>query len=94
MTSGIQIEPHGVGGMDAVVTGGGLFVWADVSPFGIDAETFCYRLLPETGVLMFPGNSFGHRWSNWVRVSLLAREEEIREAIRRMGSFVQELGSA
>lgn len=81
---GIPYGPHG----------GGLFVWADVSPFGIDAETFCYRLLDETGVLMFPGNSFGHRWNNWVRVSLLAREEEIREAIRRMESFVQELGSS
>ena len=76
---GIPYGPHG----------GGLFVWADVSRFGMDAETFCYRLLDETGVLMFPGNSFGQRWMNWVRVSLLAREEDIREAIQRMKAFVE-----
>jgi aminotransferase len=68
--------------------GGGLFVWADVSRFGIGAEAFCYRLLEETGVLMFPGNSFGDRWQNWVRVSLLAPEESVTAAIGRIQGFV------
>ena len=68
--------------------GGGLFVWADVSRFGIGAEAFCYRLLEETGVLMFPGNSFGDRWQNWVRVSLLAPEESVTAAIGRIRGFV------
>ena len=75
---GIPYGPHG----------GGLFVWADVSRFGIGAEAFCYRLLDETGVLMFPGNSFGDRWENWVRVSLLAPEENVTEAIARVRGFV------
>ena len=61
---------------------------ADVSRFAIGAEAFCYRLLDEAGVLMFPGNSFGDRWENWVRVSLLAPEESVREAIGRMRGFV------
>ena len=68
--------------------GGGLFAWGDVSRFGIGAEAFCYRLLDETGVLMFPGNSFGDRWKNWVRVSLLSPEETVREAIDRIRVFV------
>ncbi len=75
---GIPYGPHG----------GGLFVWADVSKFGMGAETFCYRLLDETGVLMFPGNSFGDRWENWVRVSLLAPEQSVAEAIGRIRGFV------
>lgn len=68
--------------------GGGLFLWADVSRFGIGAEAFCYRLLEETGVLTFPGNSFGERWANWVRMSVLASEDHIVEALGRMTSFV------
>ena len=48
-------------------------------------------LLDEAGVLMFPGNSFGPRWKNWVRVSLLAREEDIGEAMRRMREFVEQV---
>lgn len=85
-----------MGGFDALDIpygphGGGLFMWADVSRLGMDAETFCYRLLDEAGVLMFPGNSFGPRWKNWVRVSLLAEEEDIGEAMRRMREFVRQV---
>ena len=67
--------------------GGGLFMWADVSRFGMDAETFCYRLLDEAGVLMFPGASFGERWRNWVRVSLLCPEARIIESMARIRTF-------
>ncbi len=78
---GIPHGPHG----------GGLFMWADVSRFGMDAETFCYRLLDEAGVLMFPGASFGARWRGWVRVSLLCPEPRIREAMDRVRTFVRTL---
>ena len=71
--------------------GGGLFLWADLSRFGIDAEQFCYRLLEATGVLLFPGRSFGDRWQNWVRISLLAPEDRIGDAIERMHGFVESL---
>ena len=71
--------------------GGGLFMWADVSRFGMDAETFCYRLLDEAGVLMFPGASFGERWRNWVRVSLLCPEARILESMQRIRTFARDL---
>ena len=79
--TGIPHGPHG----------GGLFMWADVSRFRMDAETFCYRLLDEAGVLMFPGNAFGRRWRGWVRVSLLAPEAHIREAMNRIEAFTSGL---
>ena len=68
-------------------------MWADVSRFGLDAENFCYQLLNKTGVLMFPGRSFGERWKNWVRISLLAPEEQIGNAFDRMSEFVTSLSS-
>lgn len=71
--------------------GGGLFMWADVSRFGMDAENFCYRLLDEAGVLMFPGASFGERWRNWVRVSLLCPEARILESMDRVRKFARDL---
>jgi len=69
--------------------GGGVFVWANVSKFGLDAENFCYQLLEKSGVLMFPGRSFGDKWKNWVRISLLAPEDRIVEALERTATFVQ-----
>ena len=66
-------------------------MWADVSRFGMDAENFCYRLLDEAGVLMFPGASFGERWRNWVRVSLLCPEARILESMDRVRKFARDL---
>jgi aspartate/methionine/tyrosine aminotransferase len=73
--------------------GGGLFMWADVARFGLAGDEFCYRLLEEVGVLMFPGGSFGERWRHWVRISLLAPEERIAAALERMQGFVTSLAS-
>ena len=70
---------------------GGIFLWADVSRFGPDAERFCYELLDKAGVLMFPGHSFGERWKTWVRISLLASEERIACAFDRISGFVKSL---
>lgn len=71
--------------------GGGIFMWADISKFSSDAERFCYQLLEKTGVLMFPGNSFGERWQSWVRISLLAPEDRITCAFDRMSGAAASL---
>jgi aminotransferase len=68
--------------------GGGLFIWADVSSFGVPAEEFCLDLLSQTGVLMFPGKSFGEKWEYFVRISLLAEEAKITEALDRMADHI------
>ncbi len=73
--------------------GGGIFMWADVSRFGMDAENFCYQLLEKSGVLMFPGRSFGEKWKDWVRISLLAPEDRIACAFDRMSAFLPSLSS-
>ncbi len=71
--------------------GGGFFIWADVSRFDLDAETFCHRLLTEARVLMFPGTAFGQKWSNFVRISMLQPEETIAKALARIENFVEQL---
>ena len=74
-------------GIPTAAQGGGFFVWADISRFGLSAEAFCRRLLTEARVLMFPGTAFGERWDRYARVSMLQSEEQIREALRRMEAF-------
>ena len=71
--------------------GGGLFMWADISPFGVPAEEFCLDVLRQTGVLMFPGKSFGQKWEYFVRISLLAKEAKITEALERLGDHIEKL---
>ena len=69
------------------VHGGGFFVWADISRFGLPAERFCRRLLLEARVLMFPGTAFGKRWDRYVRVSMLQSGDLIAEALARVRRF-------
>ena len=74
-------------GIPTAAHGGGFFVWADISRFGLSAESFCRRLLTEARVLMFPGTAFGKRWDRYARVSMLQSEDQIREALARMEAF-------
>ncbi len=74
-------------GIPTAAQGGGFFVWADISRFGLSAESFCRRLLTEARVLIFPGTAFGERWDRYARVSMLQSEELITEALRRMDGF-------
>ena len=75
-------------GIPTAAHGGGFFVWADISRFGMPAESFCRRLLREARVLMFPGTAFGARWTGYARVSMLASEERIAEALQRIRAHV------
>lgn len=74
--------------------GGGFYVWADISRFGLSADDFCHRLLTEARVLIFPGTSFGTAWGQYVRISLLQPEDRLREAVARLERFVGTLSAA
>jgi aspartate/methionine/tyrosine aminotransferase len=71
--------------------GGGFYIWADISKFGLPAPAFCRRLLIDGRVLMFPGSSFGTKWSGYVRISLLQPESQLTEALARIDRFVKSL---
>ncbi|HYU78062.1 MAG TPA: aminotransferase class I/II-fold pyridoxal phosphate-dependent enzyme [Vicinamibacterales bacterium] len=73
--------------------GGGFYIWANIARFGMPAELFCRQLLTEARVLMFPGTSFGKRWTEYVRISLLQPSARLEEALSRLSRFVTALGA-
>lgn len=60
----------------------GMFVWAKL-PNGRDAEQFIDTLLIEKNIFIAPGTIFGSNGAGYVRFSLCAPEESIKEAINR-----------
>ena len=68
--------------------GGGMYVYANISSTGMDAETFCYELLRQEQVMIFPGTMFADPANEHVRITLLSPIESIREALERMARFV------
>jgi aspartate/methionine/tyrosine aminotransferase len=71
---------------------GAFYVYADVSPTGLDSVTWCARLLDEAGVAMTPGTDFdGVAGRDWVRLSFAAGPDVVAEALDRTAAWQQSL---
>ncbi len=68
--------------------GGGMYVYANISSTGMDAETFCYELLRQEQVMIFPGTMFADPANQHVRITLLSPRSSIAEALARMARFI------
>lgn len=64
-----------------------LYVWARV-PQGWQSEKFALALLEQTGVVVAPGTFFGPAGEGYIRISVTAPEERVREAMERLCNFV------
>ena len=71
--------------------GGGLYVYANVSSTGLDAETFCYELLRREQVMIFPGTLFADDNNQHVRITLLSPKDKIEQALDRLARFIESL---
>lgn len=61
----------------------GLFVWAKL-PEGETSEAFIDKLLYESNLFITPGTVFGSQGEGYIRFSLCASKETIKEAIARV----------
>lgn len=64
---------------------GAFYIFANAASSGLPALELCYRLLNEGHVLIFPGNSFGEQWTNWLRISYLQEDSKLQDALERIG---------
>ena len=58
-----------------------MFVWADLPDGYDDSEKFVMEMAEKTGVIMTPGIAFGEEGRKYVRIALVADEEQIVKAI-------------
>ena len=72
-----------------VYPAGAFYIYVDISPTGMASPEFCLRLLKDTGVMILPGTMFGNEGERYVRMSLLAPDATIIEAVDRMEQVIQ-----
>jgi LL-diaminopimelate aminotransferase len=60
-----------------------MYVWSQVPP-GLTSAGFAGRLLEEAGISITPGTAFGSHGEGYVRISLGAGTDRIREAMNRL----------
>jgi len=69
---------------------GAFYVFPDISILGLSSEEFCEALLKEKHVAIVPGNAFGESGEGFARISYAYSIEHLREAMKRIGEFVNE----
>ena len=78
-------------GLDCFEPRGAFYVFPCIRSTGLSSESFCERLLVEQKVACIAGNAFGASGEGFVRMCYAASMENLEEALRRIGLFLQSL---
>lgn len=70
---------------------GAFYAFPCIASTGMTSEEFCERLLYNKRVAVVPGPAFGQGGEGFVRASYCYSTEHIKEALRRIGEFLDEL---
>jgi aspartate/methionine/tyrosine aminotransferase len=65
----------------------GMFLWGKIPASIQNVEDLTERVLHEARVFITPGFIFGSNGERYIRISLCAKEEKIKEALRRIEEF-------
>ncbi|MDD6542464.1 MAG: aminotransferase class I/II-fold pyridoxal phosphate-dependent enzyme [Prevotella sp.] len=65
----------------------GMFLWGRIPEKYTDAEQLTERVLHEARVFITPGFIFGSNGRRYVRISLCAKDEKLKEALERIKSL-------
>jgi aspartate/methionine/tyrosine aminotransferase len=72
---------------------GAFYLYVDVSALTRDSETFCRKMLAETGVAITPGRDFDPiHGGDWVRLSFAGSSEDIEEAAALLAAWLPRQG--
>lgn len=78
-------------GLSCVAPRGAFYAFPYVEDLGLTSKQFAMRLLEEERVAVVPGEAFGRCGSGFVRCSYATGFNDLKEAMKRMGRFVQRL---
>ena len=70
---------------------GAFYAFPSIKSTGLSSEEFCERLLYSKKVALVPGTAFGKSGEGFVRASYCYSLDHIKEALKRIGEFLEEL---
>lgn len=78
-------------GLDCFTPQGAFYVFPCIRSTGMTSEEFCEKLVYTKKVAVVPGNAFGECGEGFVRVSYAYSIAHLKEALIRIGEFLEEL---
>ncbi|MCI9491329.1 aminotransferase class I/II-fold pyridoxal phosphate-dependent enzyme [Lachnospiraceae bacterium 48-42] len=70
---------------------GAFYVFPNIQEFGMSSEEFATRLLEEEKVAVVPGSAFGDSGEGYIRISYAYSLDDLKEAVGRVGSFIDRM---
>jgi len=70
---------------------GAFYAFPSIKSTGMTSEEFCEKLLYSKKVAVVPGTAFGDSGEGFIRVSYCYSTEHIKEALKRIEEFLNEL---
>lgn len=81
-------------GLDCFEPKGAFYVFPCIKSTGLTSEEFCEQLLVNQKVACIAGNAFGESGEGYVRMCYAASMHDLKEALRRIGLFLDSLREA
>lgn len=78
-------------GLECKEPKGAFYTFPSIKSTGMTSEEFCEKLLHSKKVAVVPGTAFGDSGEGFIRASYCYSVEHIKEAISRIGEFLDEL---
>ena len=79
-------------GLKCIVPQGAFYAFPSIASTGLSSTEFAEKLLKSQRVAVVPGNAFGACGEGFIRCCYAASSEEIIEALKRIGKFLEEIG--
>ena len=70
---------------------GAFYVFPCIKEFGMTSDEFANRLLQEEKVAVVPGTAFGACGEGFLRISYAYSIDDLKEALSRLGAFIERL---
>ncbi len=78
-------------GLDCFEPKGAFYAFPSIKISGLSSEEFCEKLIYSKQVAIVPGTAFGESGEGFVRISYCYSLKHIKEALKRMEEFINEL---
>lgn len=73
---------------------GAFYAFPSITSTGMTSEEFCEKLLYSKRVAIVPGTAFGESGEGYVRASYCYSIDHIKEALKRIGEFLEDIGKS
>ena len=78
-------------GLHCFVPQGAFYVFPCIKSTGMSSSDFCEKLVYSKKVAVVPGDAFGESGEGYIRVSYAYSLNHLREAIKRIGEFLEDI---